>query len=606
MSNLQVALYARISSDQQTVSNTIQSQVAALHARIQKDGGELIEERQFVDEGYSGSTLVRPALERLRDLVSAGCVDRLYVHSPDRLARKYAYQVVLIDEFQRSSVEVVFLNRALGQSPEDDLLLQVQGMIAEYERAKIMERSRRGKRYKAQIGAVNVLSGAPFGYRYVTVLEGDGQARYDILPEESQIVRQIFEWIGLERLSINEVTRRLTQSDVKTRTGKTIWDRGTVWEMLKNPAYQGKAAFGKTRVGPMLPRLREQRGRPLEPRRVQSTYSVPTEKWLTIPVPAIVSESLFSTVQDQLQENRRKARMGKRGARYLLQGLLVCARCDYAYYGKPASYKSKKGNSRKYVYYRCIGSDAYRFGGQRICSNTQVRTDHLEEAVWQEVCGLLNDPNRLEREYTRRLEDTKTGTEDPDAITLKKQIAKIRQGIARLIDSYSEGFIEKNEFEPRIAQLKQRVQMLEEQAQKIVDASLLKKELHLVIGYLEEFRTKVNNGLEQLDWQERREVIRSLVKRVEIDQEHVNVVFRVDSSPFLGGSRLVGSGQSNFSQDCRRRGEARLRRKVKSKVKGKVKSVGSAHTRQGDNPPGPLLLGRFRTWRQLFPKIGIT
>jgi len=457
MSNLQVALYARISSDQQTVSNTIQSQVAALHARIQKDGGELIEERQFVDEGYSGSTLVRPALERLRDLVSAGCVDRLYVHSPDRLARKYAYQVVLIDEFQRSGVEVVFLNRALGQSPEDDLLLQVQGMIAEYERAKIMERSRRGKRYKAQIGAVNVLSGAPFGYRYVTVLEGDGQARYDILPEESQIVRQIFEWIGLERLSINEVTRRLTQSDVKTRTGKTIWDRGTVWEMLKNPAYQGKAAFGKTRVGPMLPRLREQRGRPLEPRRVQSTYSVPTEKWLTIPVPAIVSESLFSTVQDQLQENRRKARMGKRGARYLLQGLLVCARCDYAYYGKPASYKSKKGNSRKYVYYRCIGSDAYRFGGQRICSNTQVRTDHLEEAVWQEVCGLLNDPNRLEREYTRRLEDTKTGTEDPDAITLKKQIAKIRQGIARLIDSYSEGFIEKNEFEPRIAQLKQRV-----------------------------------------------------------------------------------------------------------------------------------------------------
>ena len=125
MSNLQVALYARISSDQQTVSNTIQSQVAALHARIQKDGGELIEERQFVDEGYSGSTLVRPALERLRDLVSAGCVDRLYVHSPDRLARKYAYQVVLIDEFQRSGVEVVFLNRALGQSPEDDLLLQV-------------------------------------------------------------------------------------------------------------------------------------------------------------------------------------------------------------------------------------------------------------------------------------------------------------------------------------------------------------------------------------------------------------------------------------------------------------------------------------------------
>src|SRR5262245_66309608 len=94
---------------------------------------------QFLDEGYSGATLVRPALERLRDVSAAGSVDRLYVHSPDRLARKYAYQVLLVDEFRRAGVEVVFLNRALGQSPEDDLLLQVQGMIAEYERAKILD-----------------------------------------------------------------------------------------------------------------------------------------------------------------------------------------------------------------------------------------------------------------------------------------------------------------------------------------------------------------------------------------------------------------------------------------------------------------------------------
>src|SRR5229473_5263302 len=110
-----------------------------------------------------------------------GAVDRLSIHSPDRLARKYAYQVLLIDEFQRHGVEVIFLNRELGRSPEDDLLLQVQGMMAEYERAKIMERHRRGKRHAAQAGAVNVLSGAPYGYRYVSKPEGAGQARYDIL-----------------------------------------------------------------------------------------------------------------------------------------------------------------------------------------------------------------------------------------------------------------------------------------------------------------------------------------------------------------------------------------------------------------------------------------
>jgi site-specific DNA recombinase len=147
MSALQAALYARVSSEQQAEAKTIASQLAALLARAAADGAAVPPERQFLDEGYSGATLVRPALEQLRDLAAAGGIDRLYVHSPDRLARKYAYQVLLLDELQRVGVEVVFLNRALGQTPEDELLLQVQGMVAEYERAKILERSRRGKRH---------------------------------------------------------------------------------------------------------------------------------------------------------------------------------------------------------------------------------------------------------------------------------------------------------------------------------------------------------------------------------------------------------------------------------------------------------------------------
>lgn len=104
--------------------------------------------------------------------MNVGAIDRIYVHSPDRLARNYAYQVLLLDEWRRRGVEVVFMNRPLGQSPEDDLLLQVQGIVAEYERAKIMERSRRGKKHAAQNGSLNVMSGAPFGYRYVSVREG--------------------------------------------------------------------------------------------------------------------------------------------------------------------------------------------------------------------------------------------------------------------------------------------------------------------------------------------------------------------------------------------------------------------------------------------------
>src|SRR5689334_4808320 len=192
---LRTAIYARVSSEQQADDNTIASQIAALEARVAQDGLALLPDHRFTDAGYSGATLVRPALERLRDAVAAGQIDRLYVHSPDRLARNYAYQVVLLDEFTRAGLQTVFLNRALGQSAEDDLLLQVQGMVAEYERAKLQERSRRGKRHAAQQGAVSVLSGAPYGYCYQPKADPTDQAHYVIVPQEAAVVQQVFHWI---------------------------------------------------------------------------------------------------------------------------------------------------------------------------------------------------------------------------------------------------------------------------------------------------------------------------------------------------------------------------------------------------------------------------
>ena len=161
MKPTQVALYARVSSEQQHEARTIESQVADLRTRIAATGVILPAELEFVDNGYSGATLIRPALERLRDVAAAGGIDQVYVHCPDRLARNYAHQVLLLEEFMRAGVEVIFLNREVGQTPEDQLLLQVQGMIAEYERAKILERSRRGKRHGAQVGKVSVLGVLP-------------------------------------------------------------------------------------------------------------------------------------------------------------------------------------------------------------------------------------------------------------------------------------------------------------------------------------------------------------------------------------------------------------------------------------------------------------
>jgi site-specific DNA recombinase len=299
MKTIQAAIYARVSSERQATAHTIASQLAALRERVAADGCALPEAMQFLDDGSSGTTLVRPALERLRDLVAAGAVDRLSIHSPDRLARKYAYQVLLVDEFRRTGVEVIFLNRELGRSPEDDLLLQVQGMMAEYERAKIVERHRRGKLHAARAGAVNVLAGAPYGYRSIDKHAGGGQARYEILPDEARVVRQVFEWVGRDRLPIGEVCRRLTQAGERTRTGRTVWERSVVGGILHNPAYQGTAAFGKTRQGPLRPRLRAQRGRPLQPRRATADYGVPASEWLSIPVPALVDAGVFAAVQEQ-------------------------------------------------------------------------------------------------------------------------------------------------------------------------------------------------------------------------------------------------------------------------------------------------------------------
>ena len=165
--SLLVAVYARVSSDRQAKSGTIASQIAALGERIAADGQELVDEMIFIDEGVTGATLIRPQLERLRDHAALGLIERLYVLSPDRLSRRYAYQVLLIEELSACGVEIVFLNHAIGTTPEEELLLQMQGMIAEYERAKIMERNRRGKLHGAKRGSVNVLSTAPYGYRYI-------------------------------------------------------------------------------------------------------------------------------------------------------------------------------------------------------------------------------------------------------------------------------------------------------------------------------------------------------------------------------------------------------------------------------------------------------
>ncbi|MGP4092709.1 recombinase family protein, partial [Streptomyces sp. KR55] len=200
------AIYARVSSQRQKKDQTIASQTAALRAYAERMRLELPEEWVFEDEGHSGATLMRPALERLRDLVAQVGVDVVVVYAPDRLARKFAYQALLIEEFARAGTRVEFVRGPRGDSPEDQLLVQFQGMFAEYEKAQLMERYRRGKTYRARAGSVNVLSGAPFGYRFVRKTP-ECAARYEIVETEAALVAELFRRYVDEGASIAELTR---------------------------------------------------------------------------------------------------------------------------------------------------------------------------------------------------------------------------------------------------------------------------------------------------------------------------------------------------------------------------------------------------------------
>ena len=304
----EVAIYARVSSERQKQEHTIASQTEALQDYAASKGWVVAPEWIFEDEGVSGATLLRPALEKLRDLVAQGLVEMILCHSPDRLARKYAYQVLLLEEFAKAGTEVQFLKGPSSDSAEDELLLQFQGMIAEYERAQISERNRRGKIHRARSGQINVLSGAPYGYRYIRKSEAC-DARYEIDEAQAVIVRQIFGRYVEEQVSIGELARWLTQGGILTAKGRQRWDRSTVWAILRNPAYAGRAAYGKTQLTAQQPRItRPMRLQGISVPRHPARGDRPSKDWISIPVPAIVSEETFALAGERLASNRRFAR----------------------------------------------------------------------------------------------------------------------------------------------------------------------------------------------------------------------------------------------------------------------------------------------------------
>lgn len=448
------AIYARVSSERQKEEQTIASQIAALIEYANQQGYTVPDEWIFQDEGYSGATLVRPGLEQARDLAAEGQIESILIHAPDRLSRKYAYQVLLVEEFARHGVEIVFIKSPQSHTPEDQLLLQFQGMIAEYERAQIAERTRRGKRHRAKSGSINVLSGAPYGYRYIKKTE-TSEAYYQIIKHEAATVRKVFDLYTESALSIGAITGWLNEQAVPTRKQTSRWERSTVWAMLRNPAYKGAACFGKTEVAPRqrITRLFRQRGG-FTPR-CSSNRQRPRQEWIEIPVPRIVSEEIFSLAEERLENNKRFSPRHTIEPT-LLQGMLVCGECGYAYYRT-----STRTSKRKIYYYRCLGSDNYRHANGRICQNKPIRQEYLDGIIWDQVIRLLESPELVRHEIGRRIKKIQNSSPtNKRKDVLDKEIMRQQKGIEKLLDAYQEGLLELDELRNRMPDLRKRKEAL--------------------------------------------------------------------------------------------------------------------------------------------------
>jgi site-specific DNA recombinase len=535
------AIYARVSSERQRQAETIQSQLAALRELAAGRGLLVVDELVFEDDGFSGATLIRPALERLRDRAAEGAFEVLLCHAPDRLARRYAYQVLLLEEFGRVGVEVMFAKEPeRSGAPEDELLRQFQGMISEYERAQIAERTRRGTLHRARAGAVAVLSRAPYGYRYVRKSE-HADAYLEIDETQARVVREIFDRYARDGESVGQIARWLSERGVPTRTGASGWSQSTIWTMLRNPAYAGRAAYGKTRMvqrRARVTRTTRQRG---ERHGGQACERVDPEQWIHIPVPALIDEDTFALAQQQLVANKRTSPRNTR-LPSLLQGILVCASCGYAYHRAQAT----GSHGRVYHYYRCGGTDASRRLHGQVCANRPARVDELDALVWSEVLRLLEDPALIQAEIQRRLESLRVEHPAGHRLeSLERELTRARRAVQRLIEAYQEELISLDELRDRSPALRKREATLQ------AELDALNNELHDAESYLkltdtlDSFRARLGANAAELTVEQRQQIIRLLVRDVLVAEDKITIRHSI---PAPQGHQPTGSSLRSGSQ----------------------------------------------------------
>ncbi|WP_247321077.1 recombinase family protein [Bradyrhizobium sp. 141] len=535
------AIYARVSSDKQKEENTIASQTSALIAFAREQNCDVPAEWVIEDDGYSGASLLRPGLERLRDLAAEGRIQAVLVYAPDRLSRRYAHQILLIEEFARAGVEVLFIRSRRAATPEDELLLQFQGMIAEYERAQILERSRRGKRHRALQGQVSVLSGAPFGYRYKRKTDHSA-AYYEIDERQAGVVRWVYELYTAKNHSIGAITRLLNERQIPTAKETGRWERSTVWAMLRNPAYKGMACFGKTRIAPRMRVTRPLRLRGGVAPRNSANHELPRTEWIEIPVPTIISEETFALANELLEANKKHAPR-RTITPSALQGLLSCAKCGYGLYRT-----STRSSARTIHYYRCLGSDGWRRLGGPVCDNRPMRQDLLDEVVWKEIARLLEDRHLIEDELERRLKAARNA--DPTQRreeTLRRDLARARKSIERLLTAYQENLLSLEELRGRMPDLRSREQACLLELQAIEDQSKEREVRLRLAEFVTSFLDRLRSSVGALDIIERQRVLRLLVKEVLVGDDKIVIRHSIPLPFTPPGGKAPGVADSSVT-----------------------------------------------------------
>jgi site-specific DNA recombinase len=505
-------IYARVSSQQQKEEETIDSQIETLLNYANENGFDVPVEWIFKDNGYTGTTLDRPGLDNLRDLTREYPIHAILVYSPDRLARKYALQLILDEEFRKLGVQLIYFKGGSEQkTPEDCLLAHFQGIFAEYERAQILDRTRRGKLYKIRQGDVRMLPPPPYGY-----YKERNTLFYTIKENEAQNVRKIFHLFAKDRLNLRQIALRLQEENILAPKGGQKWEPSTIKGILGNTSYIGTAYFGKTEKYEGNPNRivrYKKKGKVVKP--IKAKRMRPQELWEPLSVPQIICESDFEIAQELLKKNKEFASRNTKEPS-LLQGLLVCGLCGRSFY------KKRRGNRKNPAYYTC---QSHLSKNLAKCGNRSVRVEIIDKIIWDNIVHLLKNPNLIEQEINRRsLENPKKNNHILHKTELEREMKQIERAHNKLLDAYQEGdCLSLEELRRRSKNLKEKESVLKKELESVESLLIGKENYEIFTRTLEVFKNKLDRSYDSMPIKDKQVVARTLIEDIVIYPEEVEI-----------------------------------------------------------------------------------